>query len=1119
MKKTTWKKIMSLVLVAALVIGCLQLNAKKVSATTTTEVAEPTAKMNDKTNAADPNSPAATYTVTGGEGLDISFTGEDTDIVLVIDLSNSMVDEDSKDANGNTRLDNAKAAAISFVEELLGEGKESKKYVRIAVLTYGTAAINVTEGFKSDLTAIKAAINGLTVNSNNGGTNIDDVLEMTEELFKNDTNKKVMVLLSDGAPTFANGTNNSGIWVRTETFSTSGMSFVRRAYFNSDGRGYSDGRYFDNAVTKEEYYKKNGVEYMVVSRRQNKNDSWHIDSYWTKRYDIIGDGHTVPQQDVINATTTEATKAKNSGINIYTILFADTDTNAESVMKAIASADKDGNKQFYSSENNADAAAAVYAKIVKEIKDTIYSGTDAYIKAILSDYVDIDAAKLVGHEDELTYLPNDATANGQRTITWTIGTLDNDIPESPVIGFKVKDFVTAEYLKKNVTPVDGFYTLPVTAQTKLYYKKDGQWQTPIDVTNLIFVKYPVDSVIDYKINYYVDYEEVVDELITTEEGTVFAGSTVEATKKTVAQIVDGVNGYNANYYTLKPNQGFSLEVTANTKELNIYVTHNKATVKFYQMSETEAGEYEDEAVYTDTVYYGDKVSFVDRYAADRTFVNNEVVSEAAITYKWLETWNDGYGKNKDLVVEQKVVTLLADYDQPTKGDLYTISYVNDDDSPLPGGVTQRPGTTTNAPESASKGEDPQFTYEFKEWQLVGGTEVVVGGGEITVDGNKTYKAVYTPVTKTFTATFVANGQDIDVQEEIPYGQFATEPSEELTAGLTDDYKKFVGWDKEVDKTAIVENTTFTAQFEDQEYTVAYVAYYGTASEAKDSFTVKAGTDIETLNRYDKKGFVFAGYKVNDGNDFVLASNLAFKDIHANLTINVYYNVMKANLVFYTKAYGSEENTVLTRTEYTSQTTKAEFASYEADATSLGNLFVEWRAYPVVDDTPNTTGPRALADGYFTFAEVAAAYEPGYDVMDIEFYPFFKEAEPIITPTGDPVITQPLILPVITETPEEPTPEPTATPTPTAEPIPTAEPEIEIEETETPEGDVVEDLEPVDTPQSAPEEEELDVEPIDTPQGDLPKTGVAPSAVFFGIGAACVVFGGAIVLKLRRKEEM
>ena len=49
--------------------------------------------------------------------------------------------------------------------------------------------------------------------------------------------------------------------------------------------------------------------------------------------------------------------------------------------------------------------------------------------------------------------------------------------------------------------------------------------------------------------------------------------------------------------------------------------------------------------------------------------------------------------------------------------------------------------------------------------------------------------------------------------------------------------------------------------------------------------------------------------------------------------------------------------------------------------------------------------------------------------------------------------------------------------------------------------------------------DLDVEPIDTPQGDLPKTGVAPSAVFFGIGAACVVFGGAIVLKLRRKEEM
>lgn len=75
-------------------------------------------------------------------------------------------------------------------------------------------------------------------------------------------------------------------------------------------------------------------------------------------------------------------------------------------------------------------------------------------------------------------------------------------------------------------------------------------------------------------------------------------------------------------------------------------------------------------------------------------------------------------------------TILADYDLPTEGDLYTISYVNYDDSPLAGGVTQRDGTTTTAPADAERGEDEQYTYTFKEWQLVGGTEedVVAGGG-------------------------------------------------------------------------------------------------------------------------------------------------------------------------------------------------------------------------------------------------------------------------------------------------------------------------------------------------------------------------------------------------------
>lgn len=73
--------------------------------------------------------------------------------------------------------------------------------------------------------------------------------------------------------------------------------------------------------------------------------------------------------------------------------------------------------------------------------------------------------------------------------------------------------------------------------------------------------------------------------------------------------------------------------------------------------------------------------------------------------------------------------------------------------------------------------------------------------------------------------------------------------------------------------------------------------------------------------------------------------------------------------------------------------------------------------------------------------------------------------------------------------------------------------------------VVEDIKEVETPE-APAEEEEKVEEIapetveipevvETPEA-LPKTGVAPASLFFGIGAACIALGG-VLIALRRKN--
>ncbi len=182
------------------------------------------------------------------------------------------------------------------------------------------------------------------------------------------------------------------------------------------------------------------------------------------------------------------------------------------------------------------------------------------------------------------------------------------------------------------------------------------------------------------------------------------------------------------------------------------------------------------------------------------------------------------------------------------------------------------------------------------------------------------------------------------------------------------------------------------------------------------------------------------------------------------------------------------------------------------------------------------------------------------------------AEP--TPTPEPT-AEPSATPEPTAEPSatpEPTAEPSATPEPTAEPsttpeptvVPTAAPEsdieeeitepdeieisedtveeeiLDIEEIETPEGaaeeeevleldeiDVPEgaveeevlELDEIDVPEGAAEEEEiLELDEIETPQGDvLPQTGTTPNSLLFAIGAACIVFGGFVVINSKRKE--
>ncbi|MBR6238750.1 MAG: MucBP domain-containing protein, partial [Lachnospiraceae bacterium] len=82
----------------------------------------------------------------------------------------------------------------------------------------------------------------------------------------------------------------------------------------------------------------------------------------------------------------------------------------------------------------------------------------------------------------------------------------------------------------------------------------------------------------------------------------------------------------------------------------------------------------------------------------------------------------------------------------------------------------------------------------------------------------------------------------------------------------------------------------------------------------------------------------------------------------------------------------------------------------------------------------------------------------------------------------------------------------------------------VDEDETEDEDLIDVKTVVETPEGTPDEnaaddedEELAADLNKTPQG-LPQTGTAPVAVFFGFGAAAVILGGTMIIKVRRREE-
>ena len=128
-------------------------------------------------------------------------TVDKTDVVLVLDRSSSM--------NG-TPMNNTKTAAKDLIELLITD--KTKDNTRAAIVTYGSNLLTsyTSDSLTNDVTTLKNTIDSIPSSKGGQGTNVHAGLLKAKKLLSSsgtDT-QKIIILLSDGEPTYYLGSNN-----------------------------------------------------------------------------------------------------------------------------------------------------------------------------------------------------------------------------------------------------------------------------------------------------------------------------------------------------------------------------------------------------------------------------------------------------------------------------------------------------------------------------------------------------------------------------------------------------------------------------------------------------------------------------------------------------------------------------------------------------------------------------------------------------------------------------------------------------------------------------------------------------------------------------------------------
>ena len=209
-------------------------------------------------------------------------------------------------------------------------------------------------------------------------------------------------------------------------------------------------------------------------------------------------------------------------------------------------------------------------------------------------------------------------------------------------------------------------------------------------------------------------------------------------------------------------------------------------------------------------------------------------------------WLDGNGNSYEPggSVPADVTELTVQWTAPT----YAVTLNTNGGTINNGNVT---GYTYGVGATLPAADDMTYTgHTFKGWydneNLTGSPVTAIGGAET---GNKEYWAKWE--INQYTITFDTNGGSEIAPITQDYGTEITAPDNPTRKGYT-----FKGWDKEIPETMPAENITVKAQWEINQYTIAFDTNGGSEIAP---ITQDYGTEITAPDNPTRKGYTFKGW--------------------------------------------------------------------------------------------------------------------------------------------------------------------------------------------------------------------------------------------------------------------